>query len=117
LYTAQINGLEVLYKNIDDDATGNWWAMSLEPHFNEHPTHVIVSGRFVGDGQLGDAIAAIAKLGYQLRYVYPQPTQKAIFEYDCLVSFLGSGDLRAIQREVSAFPSGRVVGAMKGPAE
>lgn len=111
LITAELTGLVPLARDIDEGASGNWWAISSAPHFSDRPDRLLIAGRFGGDGQLGDAITALAKTGYRLRTVYAQPTGRAIFEYDYLLSFLGSGQLAAVQQELSKFSATRLVAA------
>lgn len=111
LLTAEMTGLVPLARDIDDGASGNWWALSLTPHFSERPDRLLVAGRFRGDGDLGDATTGLAKLGYRLRTAYAQPTGKALFEYDYLLSFLGQGELAAVQQELARIGSARLVAA------
>jgi prephenate dehydratase len=111
MITAELTGLEPLARNIDDGATGNWWALSNQPRYFERPDRLIVAGRFGGDGQLGDLVTSLASAGYRLSTAYSQATGKAIFEYDYVLGLNGSGQLSDVQRVLSGYPTTRLVGA------
>jgi prephenate dehydratase len=111
MITADLTGLVPLAKDIDDGATGSWWALSGKPRYFDNPDRLIVSGRFGGDGLLGDLVTALAGTGFRLTTAYSQTTGKALFEYDYVLGFSGSGRLSDVQRELGNFNTTRLVSA------
>ena len=58
-------------------------------------------------------IQGIARAGYGLLTVYSLVSGQALFEYDYVLRFGGSGRLSAVQDELSNFKTARLVGAFE----
>lgn len=106
-------GLVELGKDIDGGNVGNYWTISAKPLFSDTPTRLVVTGRFDGGGRLGALITTLAAAGFRLLTLYSQPTGRALFEYDYVLRFGGSGTLAEVQRALTAFSSARLAGAFE----
>src|SRR5207247_7753262 len=100
-------------KRIDGGSVANYFASARKPIYAENPTRVVVAGRFGGDGQLTKLIQGLARAGYGLLTVYSLVSGQALFEYDYVLRFGGSGRLSAIEDELSNFKTARLVGAFE----
>ena len=81
------------------------------PMFSDHPTRVVVAGRFSDDGRLGDLICGLVAAGYRLETVIPLGSGERLFEYDAVLRFRGAGALAAARSAVEAIPGARLAGA------
>lgn len=106
-------GLEEAAKDIDQGSIANYFAFAAKPLFAENPTRVVVSGRFGGDGELTELVQSMARAGYSLLTVYTRISGQALFEYDYVFRFGGSGRLAAVRDELGAFKRSRLVGAFE----
>jgi prephenate dehydratase len=106
-------GLEEAARDIDQGSIANYFAFAAKPLFAANPTRVVVSGRFGGDGELTKLIQGMARAGYSLLTVYARVSGQALFEYDYVLRFGGSGRLGAVQDELGAFKRARLVGAFE----
>ncbi|HLQ36117.1 MAG TPA: prephenate dehydratase domain-containing protein [Chloroflexota bacterium] len=106
-------GLEEKAKDVDGGSIANYFAFAGKPLFSDSPTRVVVAGRFGGDGQLTKLVQGLARAGYGLLTVYNTVAGQALFEYDYVLRFGGSGRLAAIQDELAPFETARLVGAFE----
>ena len=104
-------GLVELAKEIDDGSVVNYWALSLRQLFPEAPTRLLVTGRFGNDSQMSELISVLARTGYLLRASCPQATGRALYEYDYMLRFSGTGKLSAVRAALACFGSARLAGA------
>jgi prephenate dehydratase len=104
-------GLEVAATDIDRGSVANYWALSPRPLFSETPTRVLVTGRFGTDGALTDVVVGLARAGYRLHTVSTRPSGQALFEYDYVLRFVGSGTLAGVQEALARVPAARLAGA------
>jgi hypothetical protein len=111
--TAQLNGLEELASNIDGGSLGSWWALTVRPRYSDTPNRLIVAGRFGGDGQLGDLIASLTRLGHRLRTVYSKHGGARLFEHDYVLAFTGAGQRAPVEQALARFPTARLAGAFE----
>lgn len=109
--TAEQFGFEVLARDIDAGATGNYCLIGREAAFADQPRTVIVSGRFDGGVELGYAIALLGDAGFSLRTISTWATGSALFAYDYLLAFQGQGGREAVQPIIASAPALRLVGA------
>lgn len=107
-------GLAELARDIDGGSVGSYWAISREARFSDAPTRVVLAGRFGGGGELSALIAALAGAGYALQGVSSKASGKALYEYDYLLRFKGTGRLDAIRAALAPFDSARLAGAFVG---
>lgn len=105
------HGLVELASRIDGGSSVNYWAVSLQPRFEERPNRVLLVGRFGNDGRLAAAIAAMAAIGLCLRTACPRATGHAVYEYDYLLRFAGQASLQQIEDRVRACGGLRLAGA------
>ena len=106
-------GLEEKAKDIDQGSIANYFAFARDPLFANNPTRVVVAARFGGDGQLTQLIQNVARAGCSLLTVYARISGAALFEYDYVFRFGCAGRLAAIQDELAAFKTARLVGAFE----
>lgn len=106
-------GLEEKAKDIDQGSIANYFAFAREPLFVQEPTRVVVAARIGGDGGLTRIVHGMARAGYDLLTVYARISGEGLFEYDYVFRFGGSGRLSAIQDELAAIKSARLVGAFE----
>jgi prephenate dehydratase len=111
--TGDLTGLVTLAEGIDGGATGNWWALSLEPHYFDRPEHVIVSARLAGDGALNDLIDLIAQQGFRVATVYSQASKDQIFEFDYLITGIGDGSTADMLAALEGVDNTRLVAAYR----
>jgi chorismate mutase/prephenate dehydratase len=76
-------GLEVLARDVDDDAVGGWWALASEPQWHDGADHVAL--RVEGADELESALSRAAQAGLRLRTVTNAPTG-TLFHYRYLVT-------------------------------
>jgi hypothetical protein len=106
-----VTGLEEAASAIDNGAISSWWAVTLLPVFSDRPDRVFITGRFGGDGQLGDLIGEMATLGYRLGTAASFAVNSGVCVYDYILQFAGGGELAAIEAALSGFPMARLSGA------
>ena len=106
-------GLEEKAKDIDEGSIANYFAFAREPLFAEQPTRVVLAARVGGDGTLTRLTQAMARAGYDLLTVYARISGHGLFEYDYVLRFGGAGRLSAVQDELGAFRTARLVGAFE----
>ena len=106
-------GLEEKAKDIDGGSIANYFAFARKPIYVDNPTRVVVAGRFGGNGELTKLIQGMARADYGLLTVYSLVSGQALFEYDYVLRFGGSGRLSAVQDELSNFKTARLVGAFE----
>ena len=106
-------GLEEKAKDIDQGSIANYFAFARDPLFADYPTRVVVAARLGGDGELPRLVQAFARAGCDLLTVYTRISGAALFEYDYVFRFGGSGRLAAIRDELAAFKTARLVGAFE----
>jgi prephenate dehydratase len=104
-------GLVELAKDIDGDSMVNYWAVSLQQHFSDTPTRLVVTGRFGDNVEMSELICALLEAGYALRTVYPRASGRALDEYDCMLRFKGKGRLEVVRAALALFGSARLGGA------
>jgi hypothetical protein len=106
-------GLCELAREIDGGSAVNYWAVSLEPLFDPTPDRLAVTGRFRGESQMSSMICKLRDFGFNLHAIFPRATGAALYEYDYLFRFWGSGGLDAVQSALCHFPSARLAGAWR----
>ncbi|HEY2532566.1 MAG TPA: prephenate dehydratase domain-containing protein [Xanthobacteraceae bacterium] len=104
-------GLCELARDIDDGSVVSYWAVSLEPLFDPMPDRLAVTGRFRGEPKMSHMICGLRDIGFDLHAICPRATGAALYEYDYLFRFWGSGRLDAVQPVLCRFPSVRLAGA------
>ena len=72
---------------------------------------MLVTGRFGNDSQMSELISVLARTGYLLRAACPQATGRALYEYDYMLRFSGTGKLSAVRAALACFGSARLAGA------
>ena len=96
---------------------GNYWAISRDPCYSESPTRLVVAGRFIDageqQGKLSGLICALSACGYVIQTICSQPSGTALFEYDYLIRFRGTGKLADVQAALAPYKSARLVGALE----
>jgi len=110
-------GLVQLAKDIDGGSVGSYWAMSREPLFSEAPTRLVVTGRF-GDegetrGQLSALVCKLANKGYVVQTISSQGSGEALYEFDYVLRFRGTGTLEEVRAALAPFRSARLAGAFE----
>ncbi len=114
---AGVWGLIALAKDIDEGSVGNYWAISRDPCYSESPTRLVVAGRFIDaceqQGKLSGLICALSACGYVIQTICSQPSGTALFEYDYLIRFRGTGKLADVQAALAPYKSARLVGALE----
>ncbi|MFI5268850.1 MAG: prephenate dehydratase domain-containing protein [Chloroflexota bacterium] len=105
--------LEEKAKDIDQGSIANYFAFARDPLFADTPTRVVVAARIGGDGELTRLVQSFTRAGYDLLTVYARISCAGLFEYDYVFRFGGIGRLTAIQDELAAFRSTRLVGAFE----
>ena len=106
-------GLCELAREIDGGSVVNYWAVSLEPLFDPAPDRLAITGRFRGEVDMGRIVGELRDSGFDLHAVFPRATGIALYEYDYLFRFWGSGRLDAVQSALHRFPSARLAGAWR----
>lgn len=106
-------GLTELSRDIDEGSVVNYWAVSLEPMFDPTPDRLAIVGRFRGESEMGRIICELRDIGFNLHAIFPRATGAALYEYDYMFRFWGSGRLVAVQSVQSRFPSVRLAGAWR----
>lgn len=106
-------GLEELHKEIDGGSVASYWAISPHRMFSEHPTRLVVAGRFDDHGDLGALIGAMAPAGFHLQTLFQMPTGKQLYEYDYALRFAGQGSLSTVEEVVSGTAAARLAGAFE----
>ena len=109
-------GLCELAREIDGGSAVSYWAVSLEPLFDPMPNRLVIAGRFRGEADMGRIVCALRDNGFDLHAVFPRATGTALYEYDYLFRFWGTGRLDAVQSALSCFPSVRLAGAWRNAA-
>jgi chorismate mutase / prephenate dehydratase len=104
-------GLIELAKEIDDGSAVNYWALSQQELFPPAPTRLLVTGRFGNNTQLSELIFAFGEAGYFIRTVCPRATGRALYEYDYMLRFCGTGRLDAVRLLLARFRPARLAGA------
>jgi prephenate dehydratase len=104
-------GLAELVREIDDGSVVNYWAVSLRPVFSPTPTRLVVAGRFGDESGMSGLVLALAHKGYTLQAVYPRATGTALFEYDYVLRFRGTGSLQDVRALLAPMRSARLAGA------
>lgn len=99
-------GLEVLVPDVDDGASGGWWALAAEPRWPAGADHVVL--RVDGADELESAFASAARVGLRLRTLTNAPTG-TLFEYRYLMTFRSPQG--ALPRHVLAAFGSALVGA------
>ena len=106
-----VAGLETRATAIDDGAVSSWWAVSKLPRFSNAPERVVVAARCGDDGKLGELIAAVGAAGYALRTAGAFPVNHGVSVYDYLLTFGGTGTLKAVENALAGFANARLTGA------
>jgi prephenate dehydratase len=106
-----VSGLEVMASNIDDGAIARWWAVSAKPVLSEHPAFLVITGRFGPEGQLGDLIGDVTKIGYRLQAVASFAVNTGVSIYDYVLMLNGKGSRPEVEKAVSRFADARLAGA------
>jgi prephenate dehydratase len=106
-------GLEEKAKDIDQGSIANYFAFARDPLYADNPTRVVVAARIGGDGELTRLVQAFTRAGYGLLTVYARISGAALFEYDYVFRFGGTGRLAAIRDELAPFKTARLVGAFE----
>jgi prephenate dehydratase len=106
-------GLVELATGIDNGAYGNWWAVSTIRWLSDKPDRLVIGGRFNENGQLGRLIESMAKVGFRPSTIYPHASGQALFEYDYVIRFLGSGTRAAVEEALTTIDNARLIGAME----
>lgn len=106
-------GLIEMSRDIDEGSLVNYWAVSLEPMFDPMPDRLAVVGRFRGEPDMGRIVCGLRDNGFDLHAVFPRATGAALYEYDYLFRFRGSGTLDGVQSTLSHYPSARLAGAWR----
>jgi len=104
-------GLAELVKEIDDGSVVNYWAVSREPRFSRTPDRLVVAWRCGEGSPMTGFIGAIAETGFVLQAIYPRATGTALFEYDYLFRFCGSGRLDDVRAALKPYHGARLAGA------
>jgi prephenate dehydratase len=104
-------GLVELAAEIDGGAAVNYWAVSRQAVFAERPDRVVVVGRFGNDRSLSTLIEVLSGGGYRIVTACPHASGRAIYEYDYVLRFAGTGTLGDVEKIVSGFDSVRIAGA------
>ena len=104
-------GLAEMARDIDGGGAVNYWALSLKPLFSETPDRLLVTGRFRDDSALGALVAALGQAGWPLRTACPQPIGRALYEFDYMLRFAGTGSLATARESLARFPTARLAGA------
>ena len=107
-------GLIEMSRDIDEGSTVNYWAVSLEPMFDPMPDRLAVAGRFRGEPEMSRIVRDLGDAGFDLHAIFPRATGAALYEYDYLFRFWGTGRLDTVQSALSCFPSVRLAGAWRG---
>jgi hypothetical protein len=110
-------GLQEIATGIDGSAvSGNWWAISAIPLLDPSPTLLIVTGRFSGDGQLGDTVTLLQRAGFTLLTMSAKVTGQELFQSDCVLRFGGKGTLQSVQTALKPATHVRLAGAIRTPS-
>lgn len=104
-------GLIELASGIDGGSAVNYWAISLRPIFSECPNRLLLTGRFGNDSRLSSLIESLTAAGFHIRTVCPQPSRRAIYEYDYVLRFAGGAPLRQVEAAIKKFYPVRIAGA------
>jgi prephenate dehydratase len=106
-------GLIEMAQGIDEGSIVNYWAVSLSPLFDRMPDRLAVAARFRGEPEVSQMISRLRENGFDLQAIYPRASGAALYEYDYVFRFWGSGSLDAILSLLSRFPSVRLAGAWR----
>jgi hypothetical protein len=112
----QVPGLEPLAENIDGGVLGNWWATSSKPFFSGFPNRIVVATRAGADGKLGELIAALRDVNFDVYTSYSTHAgAREKVEYDYLMWFRGQAELDDVQSVLGNFDQTRLAGAYEMP--
>lgn len=106
-------GLTEFARDIDGNSVGNYWAVSRDRVFSDRPTRLVVAGRFGDDGKLSGLIGALAAAGYTVATISSMATGRALFEYDYVLRFRGTGTLAAVEAAIAPYTTARLAGAFE----
>jgi prephenate dehydratase len=106
-------GLSEVVPQIDNGSVVNYWAVSLSPLFDPAPDRVVVTGRFRGEPPMSELVCGLRESGFNLHAVYPRATGAALYEYDYVFRFWGSGRLDQVQSLLARCPAVRLAGAWR----
>jgi hypothetical protein len=108
-------GLIEMAQGIDEGSFVNYWAVSLSPLFDRMPDRLAVTGRFRGEPEMTRMICALRDSGFDLQADYPRASGAALYDYDYVFRFWGSGSLDTVRSALSCFPAVRLAGAWRSP--
>jgi prephenate dehydratase len=106
-----VAGLEEIASDIDDGAISNWWAVSNKQRFSDEPDSLVITSRCGPDGQLGELIVAIARIGYTLQTAAAFPVNSGVKVYHYMLAFSGKGVRKDVENVIGHFSGTRLAGA------
>lgn len=104
-------GLELLKRDIDGGAVGNYWLISAEARFSARPRNLVVTCEMACGDTFTRLVVGLANLGYHVETVTTVPDGRTLFHGMAVARFRGHGDLHAVQRVVAGISGTRLAGA------
>jgi prephenate dehydratase len=109
--TGRLTGLVELARDVDEGARSTWWLISSVPRFSDAPERIVLGGRLGESEHLDEAVCGLRQAGWRLRSPYVASTRQALFEYDVVSVFTGSGSLDGVRNALGGSSAMRIVGA------
>jgi len=104
-------GLELLQQDIDGGAVGNYWLLSAEARFSEHPGNLVVTCGMACNDTFTRLVTGLGAAGYHVETVTTVPDGRTLFHGTTVLRLRGRGKLEQVQQVVADLPGTRLAGA------